>query len=65
MTKKIVEHPNTRLTKEIDEQKRKIDALTVDVLVLRDLLLRTVRILAKYEQMGGFNQPSPLEPPKE
>lgn len=44
---KVTEHPYTRFVKEIEEQGKKIVALEIDVSVLRDLLLRTVRMLAR------------------
>lgn len=50
--KKIIEHPSTRLAKLVEEQSKEIQALRLDVQVLRDLLKRTVRIMAKYENDG-------------
>lgn len=47
--KKVIELPNSRLVREIEKQNKQIQALKLDVVVLRDLLLRTVRILARYE----------------
>lgn len=47
--KKVIELPNSRLAREIEKQNKQIQALKLDVVVLRDLLLRTVRILARYE----------------
>jgi hypothetical protein len=51
---KVTEHPNTKLLRKVQEQEKKIRALEIDVVVLRDLLLRTVRMLAKVEAEGWF-----------
>lgn len=59
MSKKVIEHPNSKLVKKIEEQQKKIKALEIDVLVLRDLLLRTVRMLAKLETEGAFGKKGP------
>lgn len=52
MSKKVIEHPNTRLIKIIEKQQKEIRDLQVDVLVLKDLLVRTVRMLARAENQG-------------
>jgi hypothetical protein len=56
MANKISEHPTTKLIKKIEEQEKKIQALEIDVTVLRDLLLRTVRMLAKMEMEGTLKK---------
>ena len=43
----IKEHPSTRLFYEIEKQRKEIEALKMDVIVLRDLLVRLVNILNK------------------
>lgn len=55
--KKVIDHPSTKLAKKIAEQSKEIQALKIDVAVLRDLLVRTVRILAKHEKEGVFKAP--------
>lgn len=44
---KITEHPNTKLATKVKEQELQIRDLTIDLAVMRDLLARTVRILAR------------------
>jgi len=55
--KKIIEHPSTRLARLVEKQHKEIQALRLDVQVLRDLLTRTVRIMAKYENEGLLSEP--------
>lgn len=49
MSKKVIEHPSTRLIRQIEAQAKVVEALKMDVLVLKDLLKRTVQMLARYE----------------
>jgi hypothetical protein len=53
---KIIEHPNTRLVRKIEQQEKQIKALMIDVGVLRDLLTRTVQLLAKLEAESGLGK---------
>lgn len=45
-----------QLKKKIEEQAKMIEALRLDVLVLKDLLKRTVQMLAKLEMEGGLKK---------
>lgn len=56
MSKKVIEHPTTALKRRCEEQLKQIEALKIDVVVLRDLLQRTVRMLAKLEVERGLNK---------
>lgn len=51
--KKVIEHPTTRLIRQLEAQNKEIQALKIDIVVLRDLLLRTVRMLARAELVNG------------
>jgi hypothetical protein len=55
---KIIEHPSTALNRKINEQRKEIDAMKVDIAVLRDLLHRTIKMLAIYEDAGSLKLPS-------
>ena len=55
--KKIIEHPSTALNRKINEQRKELDAMKVDVAVLRDLLHRTIKMLALYEDAGSLKLP--------
>lgn len=57
---KIIEHPSTALNRKINEQRKEIDALKVDVAVLRDLLHRTIKMLATYEEDGAGSLSLPV-----
>jgi hypothetical protein len=56
---KVTHHPATKLLKQIEEQQRQIQALTIDILVLRDLLARTIHMLARLENQGLLPIPEP------
>lgn len=45
--KPIIEHPSTLLSNKVEEQEKIIQQLKIDVSILRDLLARTVRIMAR------------------
>lgn len=47
--KKVTVHPTTKLIKQIEELQKQNASMEVDMMVLRDLLLRTVRIVAMLE----------------
>jgi hypothetical protein len=53
---KVLEHPTAQLKKKIEEQSKMIEALKIDVLILKDLLKRTVQILAKLESEGAVKK---------
>lgn len=59
--KKIITHPHTILNKRMKEQEKQIAALKIDVEVLRDLLHRTIKMLAKYEDQGILKLPKPKQ----
>ena len=56
--KKIFEHPHFRLQKRIDELEKEVQALKIDQAVLKDLLLRTINIMARYEKAGVLRLPA-------
>ncbi len=47
--KKILDHPVLHLKKVVEDQNRKIRDLGIEIAVLRGLLSRTVRLLAKLD----------------
>jgi hypothetical protein len=53
---KVIEHPVHALRRKVEEQSKQIEALKIDVIVLKDLLQRTVRMLAKLEMEGGLKK---------
>lgn len=53
---KVIEHPNIALRKKVELQEKQIQVLKIDVLVLKDLLQRTVRMLARLEMEGGLKK---------
>lgn len=55
--KKIIEHPSAALHRKITEQRKELDAMKIDIAVLRDLLQRTIKMLAMYEDAGSLKLP--------
>lgn len=60
---KISDHPTAALIKRLEEQDKKIRDLSIDVAVLKDLLIRTVKMLARHEALGNL-PPLPKRGPK-
>lgn len=58
--KKIIEHPSAMLNRKIQEQQKKIDALQIDVSVLRDLLRRTIKMLSLADDVKSVKVPADL-----
>lgn len=54
---KVTQHPNTRLLKKIEELERQNKAITLDLLIVRDLILRTIRIIAKVDMSKPLQMP--------
>jgi hypothetical protein len=53
VSKKVIEHPTAVLKRKVEEQSKMIEALKIDVLVLKDLLKRTIQMLARLEMERG------------
>ena len=46
---KIIDHPITKLKKQVSELEKKVRDLEVDQAVLRDLLARTIKVVQKID----------------
>jgi hypothetical protein len=54
---KVTQHPNTRLLKKIEELEKQNKLITLDLLIVRDLILRTIRIIAKQDMAKPLVMP--------
>lgn len=61
---KVTQHPNTRLLKKIEELERQNKAITLDLLIVRDLILRTIRIIARTDMAKPLVMPEKEQKPK-
>jgi len=59
---KLTQHPNTRLLKKIEELEKQNKAITLDLLIVRDLILRTIRIIAKMDHAKPLQMSLDKEP---
>ena len=61
---KVTQHPNTRLLKKIEELEKQNKAITLDLLIVRDLILRTIRIIARVDMSKPLQMPEKDQKPK-
>lgn len=47
---KIIDHPVTKLKKQVSELEKKLRDMEVDQSVLKDLLMRTIKIVQKLDK---------------
>lgn len=55
---KLTLHPNTRLLKKVEELEKQNKSIMLDLLIVRDLILRTIRIIAKMDAQKPIQFPT-------
>ena len=62
---KIIDHPVVKLKKQVHDLEKKVKDLEVDLAVLKDLLIRTIRIVKKLDAQNQLkSKPNIVKKPQ-